>query len=112
MVVYTGQKTCYDGAGEDIPCHGSGQDGEYRSGAPWPEPRFDVLGETVLDRLTGLIWTKNANPNSFPVTWREAFENISALNHDHYLGCNDWRLPNRRELRSLMSYQTKNPACQ
>jgi hypothetical protein len=110
MVLHTGQKSCYDEAGEKIPCHGSGQDGEYRTGTPWPEPRFDVLGETVLDRLTGLIWTRNANPNSFPVTWREALENINAMNHDHYLGCNDWRLPNRRELRSLMSYQTKNPA--
>jgi len=110
VVVYTGQKSCYDEAGKEIPCHGSGQDGEYRTGAPWPEPRFDVLGETVLDQLTGLIWTKDANPNSYPVTWMEALENIRGMNHDHYLGCNDWRLPNRRELRSLMSYQARNPA--
>jgi hypothetical protein len=110
LLLSTGQKSCYDEAGSEIPCQGSGQDGEYRTGAPWPEPRFDVLGETVLDRLTGLTWTRDANPNGFPVTWQEALENIRAMNGDRYLGGSDWRLPNRSELRSLMNYQGKNPA--
>ena len=26
-----------------IPCSGTGQDGELRYGAPWPEPRFEIL---------------------------------------------------------------------
>lgn len=110
MLLSSGQKGCYDEAGSEIPCQGSGQDGEYRSGAPWPEPRFVVLGETVLDQLTGLTWTRDANPNGFPVTWHEALENIRVMNGDHYLGGSDWRLPNRSELRSLMNYQGKNPA--
>lgn len=106
----TGQTSCYDEAGEEIPCQDSGQDGEYRLGAPWPDPRFAVQGETVLDQLTGLTWTRDANPNGFPVTWQEALDAIAAMNQVYYLGCSDWRLPNRLELRSLISYQSKKPA--
>lgn len=110
LLLQTGQKNCYDEAGQEIVCRGSGQDGEYRSGAPWPEPRFVVLDETVCDRLTGLLWTRDANPNGFPVAWQEALDLIAAMNRDNYLGSSDWRLPNRLELRSLMSYQSKKPA--
>lgn len=110
MLLHTGQISCYDEAGSEIACRGSGQDGEYRLGAPWPEPRFVLQGETVRDRLTGLIWSRDANPNGFPVNWQEAFDAIAAMNRDNYLGCNDWRLPNRLELRSLMSYQSRKPA--
>lgn len=64
----TGQSACFDGVfGEPIDCNGSGQDGEYRTGAPWPNPRFTnpdgslpISGEEILDRLTGLIWAKDA----------------------------------------------------
>jgi hypothetical protein len=110
VVISTGQKSCYDEAGKEIPCRGSGQDGEFRLGAPWPEPRFVVSGETVLDSLTGLLWSRDANPHGFPVTWGEALAEIEAMNGDRYLGHDDWRLPNRAELRSLISYQAKNPA--
>ncbi len=110
MLLHTGQTGCYDEAGRGIPCQGSGQDGEFRLGAPWPEPRFVRQGETVLDQLTGLTWSRDANPNGFPVTWQEALDAIAAMNSDHYLGCNGWRLPNRLELRSLMSYQSRKPA--
>jgi hypothetical protein len=32
------------------------------------------------------------------------------MNREQFLGVTDWRLPNRRELRSLMSHQTRKPA--
>ncbi len=35
----TGQITCHDTAGDPVPCPGSGQDGEFRKGVPWPIPR-------------------------------------------------------------------------
>jgi hypothetical protein len=106
----TGQDCCYDSDGLLIPCRGSGQDGECRFGAAWPSPRFEVKAEIVRDDLTGLIWTKNANPNEYPTTWQNAFDQISNWNKDSFLGFNDWRLPTRTELRSLMSYQAKNPS--
>ncbi len=109
-ILHTGQVHCYDSTGYEISCSGSSQDGEYCSGVPWPEPRFSVQAETVQDRLTGLIWTRNANPNEYPVTWQEALDQIAVLNQEKFLGFDDWRLPNRRELRSLMSYQTRKPS--
>jgi hypothetical protein len=106
----TGQVRCYDSTGLAVPCAGSGQDGEYRMGAPWPEKRFEVQGEAVRDNLTGLQWARDANIGGFPVTWQEALAGIKLLNRDGYGGFSDWRLPDRRELRSLMSYQARKPS--
>lgn len=106
----TGQAVCYDPGGEPIPCAGSGQDAESCSGMPWPTPRFKVLGNTVLDHLTDLTWTRDANLSEFPMTWQEAFDYVAGMNHSRVFGHADWRLPNRRELRSLMSHQTRRPA--
>jgi hypothetical protein len=64
----------------------------------------------VRDTLTGLVWSKNANPGEFPCTWPEALAAVRRLNRENWLGHADWRLPNRRELRSLMDYQAKKPA--
>ncbi len=108
--LWTGQSTCHDAWGTEVPCAGSGQDAEFRRGAPWPEPRFTVQDETVLDRLTGLVWARNANLAEFPLTWQESLDFISRMNEQKGLGHSDWRLPNRRELRSLTSHQTRKPA--
>ena len=109
-VLHTGQTRCYDGAGREIVCRGCGHDGESRRGVPWPLDRFAAQGEVAVDHLTGLTWTRNANIGGFPCTWTEAFEQIAELNQQQYGGHADWRLPNRNELRSLVSYQAKNPA--
>ncbi|HUU99761.1 MAG TPA: DUF1566 domain-containing protein [Bacteroidales bacterium] len=106
----TGQITCHDTVGREVPCINSGQDAEFRRGIPWPIPRFRQLGDTVSDNLTELIWTRNANLAEFPLTWQESLDYISHMNHGKAFGYSDWRLPNRKELRSLMSYQTKKPA--
>jgi hypothetical protein len=106
----TGQVTCHDSDGNQVPCQGTGQDAEFRRGVPWPEPRFENRGEIVLDRLTGLVWSRDANMPEFPLSWQEASDRIKKMNGEKSLGFTDWRLPNRRELRSLMSHQTKKPA--
>lgn len=106
----TGQDRCYDSGGREIPCPGSAQDGEHQRGLPLLEPRFELHGEAVTDRLTGLIWTLDANLAGFPVGWREAFETTDAMNRDVAFGRSDWRVPNRRELRSLLSHQEARPA--
>ncbi len=76
----------------------------------WPEPRFDLRGDAVMDRLTGLIWCRCANLAEFPLTWQEALDFVASMNREQRFGQRDWRLPNRRELRSLLSLQTKLPA--
>ena len=109
-VLHTGQTHCYDATGAEIACQGSGHDGELQPGAPWPLVRFEVHGPVAIDHLTGLMWTLDANIGEFPCTWLEAFDHVAALNIQHYGGYADWRLPNRNELRSLVSYQAKKPA--
>jgi len=123
----TGQTTCHDTSGRTIDCVGSGQDAEFARGIAWPAPRFvaegqsssgelDIGGEraagweTITDLLTGLCWTRDANPGEFPMDWAEAQEFVSRMNRDRAHGFDDWRLPDRRELRSLISHQTRNPA--
>jgi hypothetical protein len=108
--IRTGQAACHDANGHEIPCHGTGQDGMFRNGVQWPEPRFEERAGTVLDRMTGLVWTQNANLAELPVTWQESLDYISSLNREEAFRCNDWRLPNRRELRSLISHQAARPA--
>jgi len=106
----TGQRFCYDAQGRIVDCAGSGQDAEFRPGLAWPVPRFESRNGLVLDLLTGLTWSRDANPAEFPLTWAEAYDYISGLNRENHLGRDDWRLPDRREMRSVISYQTRNPA--
>jgi len=110
--LHTGQRTCHAGDGSEIPCEGSGQDASFAVGMTWPEPRFDLRGDEVMDSLTGLIWCRNANLAEFPLTWQEALDFVAAMNREQrsQRGQRDWRMPNRRELRSLLSLQTKLPA--
>jgi hypothetical protein len=107
----SGQRCCYSEAGDEIDCHGSGQDAEISAGAPWPTDRYAIQDNgQVRDCLTGLYWSLDANPAGYPLNWHEALDFVAQLNRDGYLGVNDWRLPNRRELRSLVSHQTARPA--
>ncbi len=109
-ILNTGQKNCYDEDGRRIACSGSGQDAEFSPGTPWPHPRFLHDDTIVHDQLTGLTWSRDGNPGQFPCTWPEALATIGQLNREGYCGFQDWRLPNRRELRSLMDYQTRKPS--
>ena len=113
----TGQTRCYDTAGKEIVCSGTGQDGALRAGAPIPSPRFVDNGDgTATDRMTGLIWLKNANCfNS--AYWGDLLVAANAL-ADGQCGltdgsrAGDWRLPNKEELMSLINISFVNPALQ
>ena len=72
--------------------------------------RFLEQNEVVLDTQTSLIWTKNASLSDFPMIWYEALAFIKELNHSELYGYSDWKLPNRKELFSLMSHETINPS--
>jgi len=110
LYLNSGQIHCYDTGGRRVPCPGSGQDADEAPGLPWPVPRFRASEDSVEDRLTGLHWTRKANFAEYPLTWDEAFGVVVQLNHERFGGHDDWRLPNRRELRSLISHQTRDPA--
>jgi Protein of unknown function (DUF1566) len=111
ITLQTGQVDCYDQSGLRLDCAGSGQDAGFGSGVLWrPETRFQVQGDTVLDTATGLHWLHDAGFGEFPKTWQEAHEFIAWMNRREVQGQSDWRLPNRRELRSLISHQSTRPA--
>ncbi|MCY3019519.1 MAG: DUF1566 domain-containing protein [Planctomycetota bacterium] len=105
----------------------AGEDGILRKGVAWPNPRFTDNGDgTVTDNLTKLIWMKKANPiNAYhplydqddtvgdgQVTWEHAMAFIDGMNAGTYtnLGHTDWRVPNVKEMLSLIHYMYRNPA--
>jgi hypothetical protein len=96
----TGQTTCYDEAGATVACAGTGQDGDVLAGEPWPAPRFNVMGDCVQDNLTGYMWL--AAPDSTGRAWLDA---LTYANTFSACGYDDWRLPNKIELRTLASYE-------
>ncbi|NDY70643.1 hypothetical protein DO021_02150 [Desulfobacter hydrogenophilus] len=106
----TGQNRCWNSTGDDTDCNDSGQDGESRSGAPWPEPRFNIGQDTVTDCAVGLVWLKNAGLSDFPLSWQEALDFVADLNRKKFVGRDGWRLPRRRELFLLVSHTRINPA--
>jgi len=92
-------------------------DGYYQRGVdvPLPKPRFSDNGNgTVTDNLTGLIWLKNGN--CFGVrSWGDALSVCSGLASGSCdltdgSSAGDWRLPNRKELESVLDFGRYNPA--
>ena len=113
----TGQTRCYDAAGKEVTCTGSGQDGAIRAGAPIPTPRFqDNRNGTVTDKLTGLIWLKDANCAAVSSkVWTDALTAASNLANgtcglSDGSKAKDWHLPNKNELLSLIDITNMNPA--
>jgi hypothetical protein len=110
-VAKTGQNLCYTSSGppwDPINCLDTGQDGEYQKGVIGPSPRFTDNGDgTVTDNLTGLMWTKDSQEISGTKTWSEAITACNDLDHATHT---DWRLPNARELWSLIDYGESFPA--
>jgi uncharacterized repeat protein (TIGR02543 family) len=106
----TGQIECWDVVGVPVPCP-PGADGAKQTGAAWPALRFtDNNDGTITDTLTGLIWLKQADCIGNKNTQSEALVATKALVSgtcslsDGSLP-GDWRLPNRNEMRSMVSYQ-------
>ncbi|MBR6421898.1 DUF1566 domain-containing protein [bacterium] len=60
--------------------------------------------EMIFDSKTNLFWQKTSVSGK---TWPEALAYCEGLN---YAGHDDWRLPNKNELASLVDYSKSNPA--
>ena len=96
--------------------HVDGDNGALKQGLVWPDPRFTDNGDgTVTDNLTQLVWMQNANCwGNMP--WSSALSNVAGLNTgsescSEYNGSHtDWRLPNFKELESLIDAEKYNPA--
>ncbi len=105
----TGQTACYDTAGVQIPCAGTGQDGAYIIN---PMSYTDNGNGTVSDNNTGLIWQKDDDNNTY--NWYQASGTYDALSNPNSqnvcgsLGA-DWRLPTKKELLSIVDYSIPYP---
>jgi len=62
---------------------------------------------TITDRATGLMWAKADSKAG--MNWEASLAWVQQRNAEKYLGHNDWRLPNAKELQSLVDY-TRAPA--
>jgi Protein of unknown function (DUF1566) len=61
---------------------------------------------TVSDRATGLMWDQD--DSGVGLTWAEALAWADQMNTDNHNGYNDWRVPNAKELQSIVDY-TRSP---
>lgn len=62
---------------------------------------------TVTDRATGLMWSKADSGGT--VSWQAALTWVRDRNLAVYRGYDDWRLPDAKELQSLVDY-SRSPA--
>jgi hypothetical protein len=105
--------------------HYTGDDGALEKGVVWPNPRFtNNYNGTITDNLTGLIWLAYANCTQFfggdftdqnSRNWTNALIAANSLAAG-YCGltdgssAGDWRLPNVRELFSLIDFNHPYPS--
>ncbi len=61
---------------------------------------------TITDNATGLMWTQSDSGMGF--NWEDALAWVEQKNAESYLGYSDWRLPNAKELQSIVDY-TRSP---
>jgi len=110
----TGQTTCWDSSGTVVACPGTGQDGELQKGAPLAYT--DNGDGTITDGDTGLVWEKLSQDGTVhdvrnTYTWANAFAgHVATLNAVSFAGHNDWRVPNVKELQSIVNYEAINPS--
>jgi hypothetical protein len=61
---------------------------------------------TISDRATGLTWSKADGGKG--MNWQDALAWVQKKNTEKHLGHDDWRLPNVKELQSIVDY-TRSP---
>ena len=118
-IVDTGQDTCYDDISSvTCPAEGSafyGQDGQYTINAP----SFAISGDglTIYDNVTGLTWTRSPDLDSDgdidlddKPDFYTAQDYPALYNAQNFGGYDDWRVPNIKELYSLIDFRGTDPA--
>ena len=123
----TGDTNCYDGTTTHACSYADypDQDGDYTINAP----SYTAGTYSTTDNNTGLIWQKHGHGSSDGYTvpsavgncasggtysssyctysWQDALKYCSNLSMD---GQTDWRLPNAKELQSIVKYGASSPS--
>lgn len=74
-----------------------------RGNTAYAQNKFVNNGDgTISDKATSLMWTRN--DSGVGLNWSNALAWAQAQNAANYLGHNDWRLPNAKELQTLVDY--------
>jgi hypothetical protein len=108
----SGQNACYSAQGALVSCAGTGQDGDFQKGVA---PQYVDNGDgTITDHATGLMWEKLSDDDSVhdrdtTYSWPDAFGKVETLNLATFGGYGDWRLPNAKELQSIINFARVNP---
>jgi WD40 repeat protein len=90
--------------------HSGGMDSTYRvrcvrsPATVTPAERYTISGGTVLDTLTKLTWQRSLDAATR--SWSEAGAYCASLTLDGA----GWRLPNMKELQTLIDERTTSPA--
>ena len=106
VITHTGQNRAFDLKGREVAADRIWGLDAQRPGIP---QKFTAeVNGLIRDEHTGLFWD-NAH-NSLQMTWKEAMAYADSLCAQKYLGRDDWRLPSREELRSIVRYDDTIPA--
>jgi len=65
---------------------------------------------TITDAATGLMWSQDDSGDGVDtgprsgMNWEDALAWVQQMNDENYLGHDDWRLPDAKELQSIVDY--------
>jgi len=78
-----------------------------RGNTSYGQNNFTDNGDgTITDNPSGLMWSQN--DSGMGLNWEEGLAWVQTKNTEIYLGYSDWRMPNAKELQSLVDY-TRSP---
>lgn len=98
------EKSCWDVGGNLIPCAGTGQDGAYSINPMSVTVNTGATAGTVTDNNTELMWQQGGTGVWYTQSSAQAYCTSLLLG-----GFDDWRLPTRFELLSILDYNIPAP---